>query len=228
MIGRRTKHFALIASAAVAFPLGAAQPQTADSIEGTYCLRGVMEVGSCLRLSAGGKFEYFLAYGAYDETAEGTWKLEGGDVVLSSPAYDKRARFAWKGLEAGEGPGYGVTVVAKNGKPVSGIDVQATCDGRTTDVGVTGAEGYGMKCTSAPKEVSLGLRMFGVPFQSIDVGAKAGAGKVYVFEFDPGDLGKKKFAGTRVKRQDASKLVMTYAGSPIPELEGKPFTYERE
>ncbi len=228
MYGRRTKLLAVIAFTAAGIPIGAAVPQTAGSVEGSYCLRGVMEVGSCFRFSAGGKFEYFLAYGAYDEAAEGMWKLEGDDVVLDSPPYDKPVRFAFKGLEAGEGPDFTVSVVGKNGQPLNGIDVRATCDGRTTDVGVTGAEGYAMECTSAPTEVSLGLGMFGVPFQSVAVEGKAGSGKVYVFEFDPGDLGKKRFAGTHLKRQGASTLTMTYAGSPIPELVGRPFTYERE
>jgi hypothetical protein len=46
--------------AAVAFqvPLKA---QDAAAVVGTYCLVGVREVGSCIRLSEGGKFEYFLA-----------------------------------------------------------------------------------------------------------------------------------------------------------------------
>jgi hypothetical protein len=228
MYRRRTTFLASIAFTVVGIPVGAALAQTAGNVEGTYCLRGVMEVGSCLKLSAGGKFEYFLAYGAYDEAAEGNWKLEGDDVVLESPAYDKPVRFTFKGLEAGEGPGFAVAVVGKNGQPLTGIDVRATCDGRTTDVGVTGAEGYAMKCTGAPTEVSLGLRMFGVPYQSVTVGGKAGSGKLYVFEFEPGDLGKKRFAGTHLKRQGASTLTMTYAGSPIPELVGRPFTYERE
>jgi hypothetical protein len=228
MYARRTALLASIAYTVAGIPVGAALAQTTGDVEGTYCLRGVMEVGSCLKLSAGGKFEYFLAYGAYDEAAEGSWKLEGGEVVLDSPAYDKPVQFTLKGLEAGEGPGFAVAVVGKNGQPLTGIDVRATCDGRTTDVGVTGAEGYEMKCTSAPTEVSLGLTMFGVPYQSVAVANKAGSDKLYVFEFDPGDLGKKRFAGTHLKRQGASTLTMTYAGSPIPELVGRPFTYERE
>jgi hypothetical protein len=229
MIARRVALRALTAaSAAAGLALAAAQPLAAGDVEGSYCLRGVMEVGSCLKLSAGGTFEYFLAYGAYDETSGGRWKLEGGDVVLDSPAYDKAARFAFTGREAGEGAGFGIVVRSSRGQPLSGISVRAACDGRTVEAGVTGAEGYEVKCASAPTQVSLGLDMYGVPFQTIGVDGKAGSGKIFVFEFDPGDLGKKRFAGTHLKRQGASSLVMTYSGSPIPELEGKPFTYEKE
>ena len=62
-----------------------AQTATAAGPEGTYCLRGVHEVGSCLRLAGDSTFEYFLAYGACDENSKGHWKADGADVVLDSP-----------------------------------------------------------------------------------------------------------------------------------------------
>src|SRR6476659_8136224 len=70
--------------------------QEVRAVAGTYCLTGVMEVGSCIKLTFDGKFQYFLAYGAYDEDAEGTWRIEGGQVVLDSPAYDRRPTFTFK------------------------------------------------------------------------------------------------------------------------------------
>ena len=70
--------------------------QEVSDVAGTYCLVGVMEVGSCIKLTRDGKFEYFLAYGAYDEDSEGTWRIDGGQVVLDSPAYDRQATFAFK------------------------------------------------------------------------------------------------------------------------------------
>jgi hypothetical protein len=76
--------------------------------------------------------------------------------------------------------------------------------------------------------VALGLKMFGVDYQTLKVAAPAGADKAYVFVFDPGDLGFMRLAGTRHKREGADNLVMTYINSAIPELNGKTFTYERE
>ncbi len=49
-----------------------------------------------------------------------------------------------------------------------------------------------------------------------------------MFEFDPGDLGNKKFAATPLRREGADSLIMTYANPAIAELNGKTFTYERE
>jgi hypothetical protein len=52
------------------------------SLAGHYYLRGVMEVGSELRLQADGSFEYMLAYGALDEYAAGCWLRDGQTVRL--------------------------------------------------------------------------------------------------------------------------------------------------
>jgi hypothetical protein len=203
-----------------------AQAQTTAPAEGTYCLRGVHEVGSCLRLAAALKFEYFLAYGAYDEKSEGHWKTDGTDVVLDSPPYDKAPAFTFKGFQAAEGDGFDIVVVSKAGNPINGVNVRATCDGRSIEVGVTGT-GYRVDCKGAPTEVALGLDMFGVPYQSIQVSAPA-ADKAYVFAFDPADLGNKRFAGVRLHRKGPDTFVMTYANPAIAELDGKTFTYERE
>jgi hypothetical protein len=208
-----SKHAALIAAAVAFWPAAMAHAQTAAPAEGTYCLTGVREVGSCLRLSADATFEYFLAYGA--------------DVVLDSPPYDKAPTFSFQGFRAAEGDGFDVVVVSKAGNPINGFNVRATCDGRSIDVGVTGT-GFAVACKSAPTEIALGLEMFGLAYKSIEVSAPAGADKAYVFAFDPGDLGNKRFAATRLQRKGPDSLVMTYANPAIAELDGKTFTYERE
>ena len=68
----------------------------------------------------------------------------------------------------------------------------------------------------------------GLAYQTLKVPSPAGADKGYVFEFDPGDLGAKRFAGTRLRREGPDSLVMTYANPAIRELNGKTFTFERE
>jgi hypothetical protein len=49
-----------------------------------------------------------------------------------------------------------------------------------------------------------------------------------VFVFDPGDLGAKRLAGTRLRREGPDSLTMTHANPAIRELNGKTFTYARE
>jgi hypothetical protein len=225
-MGMKSWSVALVIASAVAAPAHAQVPDAA-SLAGEYCLVGVMEVGSCLRLGPNGRFEYFLAYGAYDENAQGAWKLERGEVVLDSPAYDKRATFAFKRMQRGDTDAYDVIVEGKNGRPIQGISVRPTCDGRTFNAGVTQAQGYSVECRNAPTAIALGLEMFGLGYQTINVAARAGADKVYVFEFDPGDLGRKRFSGVRL-RPNGRDLTMTYSDTPIRELSGRAFRYQRQ
>ena len=98
-----------------------------------------MEVGSCIRLSADNRFEYFLAYGAYDENAQGTWRLSGGGIVVDTPDYDKRPVFTFDRLQRADDDRYGVVVESVAGRSIAGIEVDVTCDGRTKNAGVTQA-----------------------------------------------------------------------------------------
>ncbi len=204
-----------------------AHAQDATAVTGSYCLQGVHEVGSCIRLSPDGKFEYFLAYGACDETAEGTWRVADGAVIATTPAYDKRPTFSFKRMQPSETGAYDVIVEAQNGQPIAGVDVGVTCDGATKSAGVTQAGGFAVACKSAPSAISLGLGMFGIAPQSFDVAAPADNNKAYVFGFTAGDLGRKRFADVPL-RVDGDALEMTYTDTPITELQGRSFRYVRE
>ena len=69
--------------------------------------------------------------------------------------------------------------------------------------------------------------MYGLAPQVIEVADRAGSDKVYVFEFDAGDLGRKKFVAKRLRLKADGALVMVFAGSPVTELNGKSFEYVR-
>lgn len=196
----------------------------AAKLEGTYCA-SVHEVGTCLRLTPGGKFEYFLSYGAYDEASEGAWRKSGGDIVLESPAYDKAPRFAFKSAQAMEAGKFEVSVVDSSGHPIQLIDVGVVCDGRRKNAGATGTVDFKIDCSEAPKSIALGYEMYGVGWQTFDVSSHAGAGVSYTFVFDPGDLGKKRFAATHLKIDSDGSLLMTYENSPFRELNGRTFKY---
>jgi hypothetical protein len=224
MLGNCLKRVACLVAAAIAYP-ATTHAQDLASVAGTYCLTGVREVGSCVRLSADGRFEYFLAYGAYDENSEGTWVLEGGEVVVNSPPYDRRPTFSFKRLQRGDGDAYDVVVESTSGREIQGINVMIACDGRTKRAGMTGEQRFKIDCTSAPTSVQLGISMYGLPF--VDVSARVAADKVYVFEFDPGDLGRKRFVAHRLTREGGDRLVMVYADTPIRELAGRSFAYVR-
>jgi hypothetical protein len=50
---------------------------------GHYYLQGVRETGSELRLKPGGRYDWYMSYGAMDLFSEGTWRRTGADVVLT-------------------------------------------------------------------------------------------------------------------------------------------------
>lgn len=58
--------------------------QTDQAWSGHYYLEGVMEVGSELLLEPNGKFKWYLAVGALDQYAEGTWWKNGKCIGLKA------------------------------------------------------------------------------------------------------------------------------------------------
>ncbi len=225
MTSRFSAPMALLAAAASILQCSARAGEAGD-LAGTYCA-GIREVGTCLRLTADGKFEYFLAYGAYDEASEGTWQRTGGEIVLDSPAYDKPPRFTFKGTQPTESGKFEVTAVGNDGHAIQLINVRVTCDGRSIYAGATGTVDFKVDCQEAPKSVSLGFEMYGIGWQTFDVSGQPCAGKGYTFVFDPGDLGKKRFAATRLKVDGDGSLLMTYESPAVREFNGRTFKYQR-
>lgn len=206
----------------VAISAAVSQLAAQENITGTYCLSGVREVGSCFRFAPNQTFEYFLSYGAYDEQSEGRWRLDGNDVVLDSPPFDTAPRFVFKEGRDAPADRYSVLVVGPSGNGIAGIDVRVTCDGRTVE-GYTQQDGYATPCASEPRDVALGLRMFGLAVQSVPATAP---GKTLVFAFEPGDLGRKAFQGTRLQRQ-GDALAVTYRNPAMPDHDGRRMLYRR-
>lgn len=223
MSARRVSGLAVGATLAILTATSAAS-QTGRSISGTYCLSGVREVGSCFRFTADRRFEYYLSYGAYDETSEGLWQLEGSDVVLESPAYDRQPTFNFKERRAAHSDNFSVVVVNAGGRGLAGVDVRVRCDNRVVE-GYTQQDGYTTSCAAAPSEVALGIRMVGLAYRAVPL-VGAGDGKALVFQFEPGDLGRKAFAGTRLRRE-GDGLGMIYRSPAVQDLDGRPFTYRR-
>ena len=71
--------------------------------------------------------------------------------------------------------------------------------------------------------------LLALPRSQVQVADRAGgADKIYVFDFDPGDLGKKRFVAQRMQVSTDGSLVVVYSDSPIQELNGRRLRYERE
>ena len=76
------------------------------TVAGHYYWKGVHEVGSELLLLPNGRFQYFLAYGAYDENATGDWHVDGELIILNTskeytpPRFTLKQRFFQAGAAA--------------------------------------------------------------------------------------------------------------------------------
>jgi hypothetical protein len=72
-----------VAAAQTPTPQRPAHAPTRESLAGAYD-GGQMEVAARLLLKPDGHFQYELAYGALDETANGTWEIKDGIVLLTT------------------------------------------------------------------------------------------------------------------------------------------------
>jgi hypothetical protein len=219
MLGR----FALILTLSTMAQTGASQAE--QGVVGAYCLEGVMEVSSCISLNADHTFTYSLSYGAYDETSEGLWQLNGNEIVLQSNAYGRKPRFTFKESRTRDGDTFNIVVVNATGGGLAGVDVRVRCDGSETE-GYTQEDGYETPCKTAPSEIALGLRMFGLAYEVVPISGELAGKKALAFSFEPGDLGKKEFSGTRLQR-DGDGLSMVYRSQVVGDLDNRLFSYRR-
>jgi len=112
----------------------------AQDVGGHYVLVGVHEVGSELLLKPDGTFEYMLAYGAADYSAEGKWRREAGAVVLDTTPVKGPPFRLIRSSAVGEQGGVRVWLKGPGGDPVPNIDVavqtsEGKLRGRTSDRG---------------------------------------------------------------------------------------------
>jgi hypothetical protein len=73
---------------------GATDQSAQQTLVGHYYLSGISEVGSELRLRPDARFEWMLAYGSMDQSASGTWRVDGTTLILSTDRPDTSAPLA--------------------------------------------------------------------------------------------------------------------------------------
>jgi hypothetical protein len=193
--------------------LWAASPGWAFDIPtaaGHYYLEGVHEVGSELVLLPDGRFQYFLAYGAYDENATGDWRVEGDLVILNTSGGYTPPRFTLKhSLSKPEQP-LTILVQNKTEQGIPGIDVLVDYGGTKPEIGYTQYYGWqAPRSNRTPKAIGLGLKMYDLQPQWFKVVGTSH--NYYVFTFHPGDLGKMRFRNSRL-RWDNGALIMERDG----------------
>jgi len=87
-----------------------------ESLAGEYD-GNQMEVAARLLLQPNGHFTYELAYGALDESAEGTWELKDGAVFLTTVPAANSPRFAVVGDQLNQNGSLCITHIGMKGVP---------------------------------------------------------------------------------------------------------------
>lgn len=188
----------------------AATAQAAD-MSGHYVLHNVMEVGSELLLKPDGTFEFGLAYGAADYYAKGTWRTEGGAVILNTEGKEEPP-FRLTRSEATKSPGTRVWIKAPGGQPIPDLDVVIeTAAGksaaRTSD---TGAAEFANK--TGARSAVIRVDVYQVQAGPFTLNP---AHNDFYFEIDGDALSRAPFKDERLEI-DGTTLVMLHFHSDHP------------
>jgi hypothetical protein len=186
--------------AGLGFALLACPSLAADAPEdlpGTYN-GSQMEVGTELRLDPDGRYQYYLAYGALDETSEGTWTADGDAIVLTSDPF-KAPAFELVRTRPGKGAMLDVTLDVPKGLDLQFFSAllvmpdrsatEASFDGGALHIPVAGA--------NHPTQFVLGLEIYDVRSDLYDIPPNT---RAMHFRFVPNELGKVAFDHQRLTR----------------------------
>jgi hypothetical protein len=167
------------------------------SLVGTYD-GGQMEIAAALELTADGRFNYGLSYGALDEEAAGKWTISGDRVLLTSnPVTAPRFILVSRGK-------------APDGMLQLSLDVPRGLSRQYFDAVITRANGQTQRVQLGENGLSLPFTREGIPISiriifpifkvtGESVNLDPGSGYSVQFRFEPNDLNKVDFRAEPLK-----------------------------
>lgn len=179
--------------AAIALP-AAALAQAPARLAGVYD-GGQTDVAAGLELRADRRFRYLLGYGALDEQAEGTWRVAGGRVLLTSgPVIPPRFVLTDRRAAPAGRLRVSLAVPAGLSRQYFKLEVRRA-DGSTSEQQFGDETDWlDLEPGQGPVAVALTLPVFDLRSDPVDV-PDAG-GLALGFRFEPHDLGRVAFADT--------------------------------
>ncbi|MGN6818792.1 MAG: hypothetical protein ACTHJR_08980 [Sphingomonas sp.] len=186
----------LLLSAAALTSSAAAQNTStkATALAGVYD-GSQMEMGVALRLQPNGRFDYMLAYGALDESASGTWSVEGGDVLLTSDPVTAPKFVLIDQRLATDGKLHLVLDLPKGWTRQYFDAAVGLADGRYVGGQLSDDEDV-IRLAPGDRPVSLRLQLGVYEARSDSFRLDGTAASIVHVRFEPNDLGKVAFAGT--------------------------------
>ena len=192
--------------AAQAAPVQGASSITRESLAGTYD-GGQMEVGAELLLKPDGHFNYELAYGALDESAEGTWEFKDGAVFLTTVPAVVPPRFVVESDTPD--PSGGLWIKLSSGPIMQGARQRIYLiygPNEEADMAEVADDGHvplpgGRRPSAILPEIPV------YPIMGKPIPLSGTGGHRIVMRFEPNDIGKADFRAQRMSIEDGA-LVM--------------------
>jgi hypothetical protein len=195
---------AVLSVALAVLAAGAEASDTVRSLAGDYD-GGQTEVAAGLRLGEDGRFDYFMSYGALDETSSGTWTVDEGRLVLTSDPVEAPA-FELTASGEGAGDAFHVTLELPPGLPTEAFSALVTLADGTRFASDFGSDGLNLEL--APGEdvaaIMLALPIYEVRSEEFAVPPDTGR---MTFRFVPNDLGTVSFVQAVLPKRNGAFLL---------------------
>lgn len=188
-------------------PARAETPAVQDALAGRYS-GSAMEMAAALDLGADGRFEYWLSYGAMDETSSGRWRREGNRIVLTSDPFTP-PRIALVGRERASAS-VNIRLDVPDGfsrQYFAAVVTFARGERRPMQLG---EDGLSFPVDPADPPVSLRLVLPIAMIESEAVPLDGANGWLMDFRFEPNELGKVDLTDTPIAIEDGALILERY------------------
>lgn len=193
----------------------AAAAEPGASPVGHYRVTGVHELASELELTADGRFEWALIYGALDEHAAGKWKRDGNRILITTDQPVVPVIFTATSAVKDAAAVLRIKVSGPGGDGLAGVDIVIEFDTGEPATGYTQSYGYSFTLTPGRRvtAIRLGLPAYGVDFTrfAVDPGKANDLG----FRFTPNDFGTRDFRAEPLAIQPDGALLLSLGSSAL-------------
>lgn len=206
----------LLSTAALSSSSGAvAQVASPDpsGLVGTYDGHQ-MEMAVGLKLQADGRFDYGLSYGALDESATGTWRVQGDSVLLTSDPVTPPTFVMLGQQPASDGKTHLVLDVPKSWTRQYFDAEIGLADGRVVG-GQLSDDSDAIPLAPGDRPVSLRLTLGVYEIRSDAFRLDGTAASTIHVRFEQNDLGKVAFAKTPLRIDNGNLLLERYGRSIV-------------
>lgn len=162
-------------------------------LAGQYALSGAREAAGGLELMPDGRFRYGMSYGALDEQAEGTWRLDGASVRLTTEPAPSQPEWTLQSTEPGSVDLFELLLENPAGQPIPNIEVHVRLKDGSIEQANTRSEWMEAPLDAAHQPVAIRFHIPVFEVSSPEFPIDLAKGHRLRFRLDPRDLGVRDF-----------------------------------